>query len=113
MKNIFLLLLVGFLSQSIAAQTSVESTEGVKIEHSVEDANATDYQKCSSKSSDKKASACSKDKKSEGCSKSSSKKESSKKCSKEDKCCTKTGKTVADCDNKSKGCCKSTKKPTI
>ena len=43
-----------------------------------------------------------KDKKSEGCSKAVQKREL-KKCSKGDKCCTKTGKTVADCDNKVRG----------
>ena len=113
MKNIFLILLVGFLSQSVVAQTSVENTENVKIEQTVKDSKSSDYQKCSSKSSEKKTSSCSKDKKSDGYSKSSSKKDSAKKCSKGEKCCAKTGKIVADCDKKSKGCCKSTKKPTI
>jgi hypothetical protein len=32
---------------------------------------------------------------------------SDKKCSKGDSCCKKTGKTVANCDKKKEGCCKS------
>lgn len=124
MKKILIMIFIGFLSQSVIAQSSVESTDKIQIEHTVKDADSKEYKKCSSQKSScnkeakacckgKKEEGCSNSKKAESCSKDGDKKETAKKCSKGDACCAKTGKKVADCDKKSQGCCKSSQKPTI
>ena len=109
MKKLLLLLLVGFLCNTVVAQTTSEKTENVKIEQTVEKYSNDKAKKCCSK--DAKAdnnvdakSSCSAKKSS--CSKEKVKESTSKKCSKSDACCSKTGKKVADCDKKKQGCCK-------
>ncbi|MBL6657528.1 MAG: hypothetical protein ISR00_04285 [Flavobacteriales bacterium] len=123
MQKLIFILLFGFLSANMIAQTTTSSkSEDVKVEQTVKKCSSEEAKKCSSKeekkcsSSDAKASSeksksCCKGEKAT-CSKEEVKETSAKKCSKGDACCTKTGKKVANCDNKKQGCCSSKQKPT-
>jgi hypothetical protein len=115
MKKLLLVLLVGFLCNTVVAQTTTEKTENVKIEQTVKKCSDDKAKKCCSKdtNADNKveAKSCCSGKKS-SCSKDKVKESTSKKCSKGDACCSKTGKKVADCDKKKQGCCKADAKPS-
>lgn len=115
MKKLLLVLLLGFLCNSVAAQTTTEKTKNVKVEQTVKKCSDDKVKKYSNKDakSDNKAEvkSCCSGKKS-SCSKDKVKEPTSKKCSKGDTCCTKTGKKVADCDKKKQGCCKTDAKPS-
>ena len=113
MKKLLLVLLVGFLCNTVVAQTTSEKTENVKVEKTVEKCSDDKAKNCCSKDAkaDNKTeakSSCSEKKSS--CSKDKVKESTSKKCSKGDACCSKTGKKVADCDKKKQGCCKTNTK---
>ena len=115
MKKLLLLLLVGFLCNTVVAQTTAEKTENTKIEQTVKKCSDNKVKKCCSKDAkyDNKVeakSSCSEKKSS--CSKDKLKESKSKKCSKGDTCCSKTGKNVADGDKKKQGCCKADAKPS-
>ena len=109
MNKLLILLLVGFLSNTIVAQTTSEKNKNVKVEQTVKKCSDDKSKKCCSKDAkaDKKVEvkSCCSGKKS-SCSKDKVKESTSKKCSKGDACCSKTGKKVADCDKKKQGCCK-------
>ena len=114
MKKLLLVLLVGFLYNTVVAQTTTEKTENVKIEQTVKKCSDDKTKKCCSK--DAKADNKPEDKSCSGkkasCTKDKVKESTSKKCSKGDACCSKTGKKVADCDKKKQGCCKADAKPS-
>jgi len=111
MQKLIFLLLFGFLSSTMIAQstTSSSKSEDVKVEQSVKKCSSSaEAKKCCSKDEKAKCSSAEKAK----CSKEGNKEASAKKCSKGDACCSKTGKKVADCDNKKQGCCSSKQNPT-
>ena len=115
MKKLLIILLVGFLSNTVVAQTTTEKTENVKIEQTVKKCSDDKSKKCCSKDAkadNKQNVKSSSSVKKSSCSKNKAKESTSKKCSKGDACCSKTGKKVADCDKKKKGCCKVDAKPT-
>jgi len=117
MQKLIFILLFGFLSTNMIAQTTTTSSKSddVKVEQTVKKCSSTEAKKCSSKdakaSADKSKSCC-KGEKAAKCLKEDVKETSAKKCSKGDACCTKTGKKVANCDNKKQGCCSSKQKPS-
>ena len=49
MKNLLLVLLVGFLSNTVVAQTTTKKTENVKIEQTVKKCSDDKAKKCCSK----------------------------------------------------------------
>ena len=124
MKKIFLLLTLGLITNVVLAQSTNNIKEKVKTEQkqapiekskcemtdksSVKVKNKSCEKSikkgcCSKKATEKKISS-----ETSTCAKKSAKSEKSydtSKCSKLDKCCTKTGKKLADCDKKDKGCC--------
>ncbi|MBH83608.1 MAG: hypothetical protein CMP70_02915 [Flavobacteriales bacterium] len=103
MKKLLILLLVGFLSNTIVAQNTSEKNKNAKVEQTVKKCSDDKAKKCCSKDAKaeikSEAKSCSSAKKS-CCSKDKVKESTSKKCSKGDACCSKTGKKVADCDKK-------------
>ena len=114
MKNLLLVLLVGFLCNTVVAQTTTKKTENVKIEQTVKKCSDDKAKKCCSKDAkaNNKVEAKSCSGKKSSCSKDKVKESTSKKCSKGDACCSKTGKKVADCDKKKQGCCMADAKPS-
>ena len=90
MKKLLLVLLIGFLCNTVVAQTTNEKTENVKVEKTVKKCSDDKAKKCCSKDAkaDNKTeakSSCSEKKSS--CSKDKVKESTSKKCSKGDTCC--------------------------
>lgn len=124
MQKLIFILLFGFLSTNMIAQTTTSSkSDDVKVEQTVKKCSSDEAKKCSSTEAKKcsskhakaradKSKSCCKGEKAAKCSKEDVKETSAKKCSKGDACCTKTGKKVANCDNKKQGCCSSKQKPT-
>ena len=115
MKKLILIMLVGFLCNSVVAQTTSDKTENVKTEQTVKKCSADKAKKSCSKDAKiaKKTEAnasCSAKK--ESCSKDNAEKSASKKCTKGDACCKKTGEKVANCDKKKQGCCKASANPS-
>ena len=117
MQKLIFILLFGFLSTNMIAQTTTSSkSEDVKVEQTVKKCSSSDEaKKCCSKdakASAEKSKSCSKDEKAKCSSTKEVKETSAKKCSKGDACCSKTGKQVANFDKKKQGCCSSKQKPT-